>query len=87
MELSGRIAIVTGAASGLGLAVALRFAREGAVVIAADRNEAEGIALSKRFDEIGREGIFVKTDISDESSVKNLFELALRSLQADRYFV
>lgn len=80
MELSGRIAIVTGAASGLGLAVALRFAREGAVVIAADRNGAEGIALSKRLSGNGHEGIFVKTDISDESSVRSLFELTL-----DRY--
>jgi len=77
MELSGRIAIVTGAASGLGLAVALRFAREGAIVIAADTNEVEGNSLQQRFGKLGCEGEFVRTDISDEGSVRNLFDLTL----------
>ena len=77
MELSGRIAIVTGAASGLGLAVALRFAREGAIVIAADTNQIEGNNLQQHFKELGCEGAFVLTDISDEASVKNLFDLTL----------
>jgi NAD(P)-dependent dehydrogenase (short-subunit alcohol dehydrogenase family) len=77
MELSGRIAIVTGAASGLGLAVALRFAREGAIVVAADTNQIEGNKLQDRFKELGCEGAFVPTDISDEASVRNLFDLAL----------
>jgi NAD(P)-dependent dehydrogenase (short-subunit alcohol dehydrogenase family) len=77
MELSGRIAIVTGAASGLGLAVALRFAREGAIVIGADTNETEGNALQQRFKELGCEGVFVPTDISDEASVRHLFDLTL----------
>lgn len=77
MELSGKIAIVTGAASGLGHAVALRFAREGASVVAADTNEAAGAALNQQFSELGREGTFVRTDISDESSVKALFEMTL----------
>ncbi len=77
MELSGRIAIVTGAASGLGLAVALRFAREGAIVIAADTNQIEGNKLQQRFQELGCEAAFVLTDISEEASVKSLFDLVL----------
>jgi 3-oxoacyl-[acyl-carrier protein] reductase len=80
MELSGKIAIVTGAASGLGRAVALRFAREGAHVVAADTNETAGAALNQEFKEVGDEGTFVRTDISDESSVKGLFAITL-----DRY--
>jgi NAD(P)-dependent dehydrogenase (short-subunit alcohol dehydrogenase family) len=80
MELSGKIAIVTGAASGLGRAVALRFAREGACVVAADTNEAGGNALNQEFNELGTEGTFFRSDISGESSVKDLFEFTL-----DRY--
>jgi NAD(P)-dependent dehydrogenase (short-subunit alcohol dehydrogenase family) len=77
MRLSGKIAVVTGAAAGLGRAVALRFAREGAAVVAADTNEAEGKLLTKEFAEFGGEGIFIKTDISDEHSVRNLFDTTL----------
>jgi NAD(P)-dependent dehydrogenase (short-subunit alcohol dehydrogenase family) len=77
MELKGKIAIVTGAAGGLGRAVALRFAREGAIVIAADTNEVDGTSLSAQFSEGGFEGVFVRTDISSEESVKNLFEQTL----------
>jgi NAD(P)-dependent dehydrogenase (short-subunit alcohol dehydrogenase family) len=77
MELTGKIAIVTGAASGLGRAVALRFACEGACVVAADTNEADGTSLNREFSERGCEGAFVRTDISDEASVRNLFDVTL----------
>ncbi len=77
MELRGKIAIVTGAASGLGRAVALRFAREGASVVAADTNETDGDSLSREFKQSRTKGIFVRTDISSEESVKNLFDEAL----------
>jgi 3-oxoacyl-[acyl-carrier protein] reductase len=77
MELSGKIAIVTGAASGLGRAVALRFAREGASVVAADTNEPEGASLNKQLSELCCEGTFIRTDISDEGSVRNLLDATL----------
>jgi NAD(P)-dependent dehydrogenase (short-subunit alcohol dehydrogenase family) len=77
MRLSGKIAVVTGAAVGLGRAVALRFAREGAAVVAADTNEAEGTLLAKEFGELGCEGTFLRTDISDEDSVRKLFDMTL----------
>lgn len=77
MRLSGKIAVVTGAAAGLGRAVALRFAREGAVVVAADTNVAQGALLAGQFSDLGCEGIFVQTDISEECAVRNLFDTAL----------
>lgn len=77
MRLSGKIAVVTGAAVGLGRAVALRFAREGALVVAADTNEADGVSLARRFNEFGYEGIFVQTDVAEECSVKRLFDTTL----------
>lgn len=72
MRLSDKVAIVTGAAVGLGRAVAARFAREGASVVAADINETEGAALAAELTSKGLEAIFVRTDVSREEDVKAL---------------
>lgn len=77
MRLSGKVAVVTGASVGLGRAVATRFALEGASVVAADTNEADGASLADELKSQGREGIFVRTDVSQECAVKALFETAL----------
>jgi NAD(P)-dependent dehydrogenase (short-subunit alcohol dehydrogenase family) len=74
MRLSGKVAVVTGAALGLGCAVATRFAREGAIVVAADINEPVGQALAKKLTRDGGEASFVHTDVADEKAVKKLFE-------------
>jgi NAD(P)-dependent dehydrogenase (short-subunit alcohol dehydrogenase family) len=72
MRLSGKVSIVTGAAVGLGAAVASRFAREGARVVVADTNEGEGAALADRLCGEGLDATFVRVDISEESSVRSL---------------
>ena len=77
MRLRGKVAVVTGAAAGLGRAVAARFAREGALVVAADTNRADGTALAEQLKEQGWEAIFVQTDIAQEAAVKNLFASTL----------
>jgi len=77
MRLSGKVAVVTGAAVGLGRAVAARFAREGAFVVAADTNEADGTALIDGLTAQGCDAIFVRTDVSEESAVRRLFEATL----------
>lgn len=76
MRLSGKITVVTGAAAGLGRAIATRFAREGAAVIAADINEPEGGTLVHDLRECGHDASFIRTDVSDEHSVRQLFHLA-----------
>ncbi len=70
-RFEGRVAVVSGAAQGMGKAVALRLGDEGATVIAADIN-AGGAAATAR--EIGGAALGVGCDIGDEASVATLFD-------------
>lgn len=83
MDLKGKIAVVTGAASGIGHALAKRFAAEGAIVVLADIRE-DTDALRKE----PVPGRFVRADISTESGVKALVDDVLanegRGVHVDR---
>lgn len=74
MRLSGKVTIVTGASVGLGRAVAARFAREGASVVAADVNETDGSALVAQLTSEGLDAMFVRTDVSQECAVNALYD-------------
>ena len=69
MELRDRVAVITGAASGIGAACARAFAAEGAIVAVVDRNEegAQGVASEVK-------GLGVGCDVSDERSVDEAFD-------------
>lgn len=70
-RLEGRVAVITGGASGLGLATAKRFASEGAHVVIVDMNEAAGNAAAA---DVG--GIFVKADVTNAEQVDNMYKVA-----------
>lgn len=70
MRLEGKIAIVTGAAQGLGEAFALRFAEEGARIAIVDLNEKKAHAVAARIEEEGGEAIAVKTNIANVDEIE-----------------
>jgi len=78
MKLDGKVAIITGAASGIGRASAILFAREGARVVVVDvHTKGKEIADGIRAD--GGEALFIRTDVSKEAEVSAMVEDAVSS--------
>jgi NAD(P)-dependent dehydrogenase (short-subunit alcohol dehydrogenase family) len=73
--LQNKVAIITGAASGIGQGVALRFIKEGAKVVIADIDDARGQVLVK---ELGANARYKHTDVTDEAAVKALVDFAVQ---------
>jgi glucose 1-dehydrogenase len=77
MKLDGRIAIVTGADSGIGQAIATAFATEGADVCIGFHTDADGAAETRRrVEAAGRRAVVVQGDVGDPKDVATLFEAA-----------
>ncbi len=70
IDLSGKSAIVTGGAMGIGFGIASRLAEAGAHVVIADFNEEVGTKAAADLTDQGYQAAFVKTDASDEESIK-----------------
>ncbi len=81
-NLKDRTAVVTGGASGIGRALALLFAREGAHVVVADLDEAGMAETVAGVGKAGRRGLAVKTDVSRLADVQALADRAFRELGA-----
>ncbi|MEX1211322.1 MAG: SDR family oxidoreductase [Balneolaceae bacterium] len=75
--LKNKVAIITGAASGIGEATALLFAREGAKVVVSDINSEAGKAVVEEIENRDGEAIFVKADTASESDNKKLVQAAI----------
>ena len=63
-SLNGKVALVTGAAAGIGEAVAAAYAREGARLVLADLNAAAGEDVARRLRDAGTQALFVATDLA-----------------------
>ncbi|HUI40732.1 MAG TPA: glucose 1-dehydrogenase [Terriglobia bacterium] len=75
-RLAGCVAIVTGGASGIGRAVAVLFAREGAAVLVADVAETAGAAVAAAIQSRGGQGVFERADVTRLDDCRRLVERA-----------
>jgi len=76
-SLTGKIALITGAASGIGRATALLFARGGASVVIADLNETAGQAVAEEIIRNGGQAIFERTDVTRSSDCERVMQRTL----------
>jgi len=72
MKLKNKVAIITGGATGIGKATSLLFAKEGAIVIIASRNEKNGNKIVSEIKRKKGKAEFIKTDVESEQNIKNL---------------
>lgn len=76
--LDGKVAIITGAASGIGKAQASVFVKEGAKVVLADLNEEGIIELSKELSSNGDNALAVKTNVLDQDNIKEMVDQTIK---------
>src|SRR5215467_11260336 len=86
LSFESKVALVTGAASGMGLATAEAFAEAGAAVALVDLNEAAVAKAIQRLPAAGHKAIAIACDVTDEGQVKKMVEQTVtgfRQLDAD----
>lgn len=77
MRLENKVAIVTGAASGMGKAIAELYAKEGAKVVASDLNIEGAEAVVASIKENGGEAVAMKTNVAEEKDLQSMYDLAI----------
>jgi NAD(P)-dependent dehydrogenase (short-subunit alcohol dehydrogenase family) len=80
MRLSSQVALVTGGASGIARAVAVRFAQEGATVMVADASERGGMKTVEQIEATGGKARFAKLDVSQTEDVTRVVERTVEEL-------
>jgi 3-hydroxybutyrate dehydrogenase len=78
-QLEGKVAFITGAASGIGKEIALEFAREGAKIIIADLNQQGADATAAEIEKSGRKAIGIAIDVTDEAQVEAAVQNAIKA--------
>ncbi len=76
MRLAGKVAIISGGASGMGAEEARLFAREGAKVVIADLLEPDGQQVAAEIAAVGGEALFVRTDVTSEANWQHTVQMA-----------
>lgn len=80
LDLSGKCAIVTGGAKGIGLGIVKRLARSGAKVLIADLDESALVEVEKELDEEGYSVASIVTDVSNENDIKDMVQTCVSDL-------
>jgi 3-hydroxybutyrate dehydrogenase len=78
-RLAGKVAFITGAASGIGKAIALEFAREGAKIAIADLNGQAAAAAAAEIEKAGTRAIGVSVDVTDEAQVEAAVQATIKA--------
>jgi NAD(P)-dependent dehydrogenase (short-subunit alcohol dehydrogenase family) len=73
-QLQGKVAVVTGSASGLGRAMAERFAQEGMTTVVADNRVAEAELVAAEITGKGGQAVAIEVDVTERASVNGLAE-------------
>jgi 3-oxoacyl-[acyl-carrier protein] reductase len=76
---TNKTAVITGAAQGIGLALARRFAKDGYRIVIADQNDAKGPLAAAAIVESGGQAMFVQTDVTDEPSCQSMARIAMEA--------
>ena len=79
IDFSGQVALVTGAAGGIGRAVALALVQVGAKVLLVDIAKEAGLQTQSLIENIGGEAMFVQADVSDPEQVQNYVNIAMQT--------
>jgi len=78
MRLKNQVAIITGSGVGLGKAVALRYAAEGAQVVVAEINAGTGSATAQEIRDARGEALFIPTNVAEEAEVRGMVEATIK---------
>ena len=82
MKLKGKVALITGAGRGIGKAIALEFAREGAsIVVNYSKSKKEADETVNEINKLGPKAISVRADVSKKDEVENMFESSLKEFK------
>jgi D-sorbitol dehydrogenase (acceptor) len=77
VKLDGKVAIVTGGAQGMGRAISLRYAQEGAKVVVADLNEAGASAVAGEIEAAGGQAVGTAVDVRDQAQAQRMVDIAV----------